>query len=57
MNWKWPSTKENALVPWYAVVRRCLGFCLIMPGMIIMVTGAALGYGMSEAVDLWRKVW
>lgn len=49
INWKWPSTPRNGLVPWYKIAYRAVFMPLIYSGIAITFIGIALANGLEQA--------
>jgi hypothetical protein len=57
MNWKWPSTERNNLVPWYVAAWRMFWFCsLTYPGLFIAALGVLFARGPHEAAAWLNEV-
>ena len=54
MNFHWPSTSSNALVPWYKIVRRLTFWPLLLVGLTISYIAIALMFGLSGAEKFRR---
>ena len=49
MNWRWPSTKTNYLLPWFSILRRLL---LWVPYQVFRLLAAGcivLGFSLRDA--------
>jgi hypothetical protein len=45
MNLRWPNKKDNNLLPWYYIIRRAIGFPLIIWSIGMTIIFLYLFYG------------
>jgi hypothetical protein len=55
LNWKFPSTKNNNLSPWYIVFRRSIWILPAYAARILFVVLVWLGWGYDNALDMWQS--
>jgi hypothetical protein len=55
INWKWPETPENGMVPWYLIAYRIVFTPLIYGGLAMTWLGIALANGPDQAKRWFRS--
>lgn len=55
MNWRWPESKTNRLVPWWRIGRRIVCLPLLMLGIGVALLASLLGWGVQDAKELWMN--
>jgi hypothetical protein len=56
INWKWPATPLNGLVPWYVVAYRVIWAPLIFTGLGLTFVGVMMSDGPAAAKQWWRSM-
>lgn len=59
INWKWPSTRNNNLLPWYVILKNLPALPLILLGMVFFFTYIAcmgIAYFLAKGWD-YAKEW
>jgi hypothetical protein len=56
MNFNWPATKQNNMVPWYTMIRRGIFFVPVFVFLFISLAFVYLGWGKYAVIDLWRDI-
>ena len=56
MNFNWPATKQNNMVPWYTMIRRGVFFVPVFVFLFISLAFVYLGWGKYAVIDLWRDI-
>jgi hypothetical protein len=54
INWKWPETPMNGLVPWYLIAYRAVFMPIIYAGIALTWLGITLSNG-PDTAKRWLK--
>jgi len=55
INWRWPETPENGLIPWWVILRKSPGFALYIAGISVAFAGCWIAYEKKDALDFWKR--
>ena len=56
MNWNWPKTETNDLVPWYVLGWRIVWLPFYITAACVLVGVAAIAFGRRVAESIWYGI-